>query len=121
MMKRLLLLVTSCMAGPGPVLYPDDPRLHSDKYGSRHHENDSGLSNLIRWYESDKGYPTTKICNILRNDSLSISKFFNARKEEDELVSSFLNTRLIGDEYENICDEETLFIYPKKGTNKKGM
>jgi len=102
MMKRLLLLVISCYSGP-EFLYPDDPRLHSDK-----------------WYERPWGYPQRSISKILRNESSSISKFFNARKEEDELISSFLNTRLLGDDYENICDEETHFIYPRKGTNKKG-
>ena len=39
----------------------------------------------------------------------------------DEYISSFLNTRLLGDDYENICDEKTDFIYPRKGTNKKGI
>ena len=121
-MRRLLVLVMTCMAGP-EFLYPDDPRLHSDKYSSRqsrHHEDNSASSDVFRWYERPKGYPRHDISKILRNDSLSISKFFNARKEEDELISSFLNTRLLGDDYENICDEETHFIYPKKGTNKKG-
>ena len=120
MMRRLLVLVMTCMSGP-EFLYPDDPRLHSDKYGLRHSRyHEARSSGVFRWYERPKGYPRHNISKILRNDSLSISKFFNARKEEDELISSFLNTRLIGDEYENICDEETHFIYPKKGTNKKG-
>jgi len=102
MMKRLLLLVMSCMSGP-ELLYPDDPRLHSDK-----------------WYERPRGYPRHNIAKILSNDSVSVSKFFNARKEEDEIISSFLNTRILADDYENICDEDTHFIYPKQGTNKKG-
>ena len=119
MMKRLLLLAISCFSGP-EFLYPDDPRLHSDKYDFRHHHDDHGLRDVFRWYERPWGYPQRSISKILRNESSSISKFFNARKEEDELISSFLNTRLLGDDYENICDEETHFIYPRKGTNKKG-
>ena len=125
MMKRLLLLVISCYSGP-EFLYPDDPRLHSDKYVLRHHHDDhddqesGSSSDVFRWYERPWGYPHNSISKILRNESSSISKFFNARKEEDELISSFLNTRLLGDDYENICDEETHFIYPRKGTNKKG-
>lgn len=103
MMKRLLLLAMSCMSGP-EFLYPDDPRLHSDK-----------------WYERPRGYPRHNIARILSNNSVSVSKFFNARKEEDEIVSSFLNTRILADDYENICDEDTHFIYPKQGTNKKGQ
>ena len=118
------MLVMSCMSGPD-FLYPDDPRLHSDKYDLRHQDDhddqESGSSlNDFRWYERPWGYPQNSISKILKNESSSISKFFNARKEEDELISSFLNTRLLGDDYENICDEETHFIYPRKGTNKKG-
>ena len=56
----------------------------------------------------------------MRNETFSLSGFFNARKEEENLISSFLNTRLLGDDYENICDDETHFIYPKQGTNKQG-
>ena len=120
MMKRLLLLAMSCMSGP-EFLYPDDPRLHSDKYDVRHEEvSRSSSSGVFRWYERPRGYPRHHIARILSNNSVSVSKFFNARKEEDEIVSSFLNTRILADDYENICDEDTHFIYPKQGTNKKG-
>jgi len=121
-MKRLLLLlVMSCMSGP-ELLYPDDPRLHSDKYDVRDQETSrSSSSGVFRWYERPRGYPRHNIAKILSNDSVSVSKFFNARKEEDEIISSFLNTRILADDFENICDEDTHFIYPKQGTNKKGQ
>ena len=120
-MKWLLVVVMSCMSGP-EFLYPDDPRLHSDKYDVRDQEasRSSSLS-VFRWYERPRGYPRHNIAKILSNDSVSVSKFFNARKEEDEIISSFLNTRILADDdFENICDEDTHFIYPKQGTNKKG-
>ena len=43
MMKRLLVLVMSCMSGP-EFLYPDDPRLHSDEYVFRNHHHHHEVS-----------------------------------------------------------------------------
>ena len=91
------------------------------------------LSSIIfsRWYQKPPEYPVRIIQSVLHKKSTPFLGFFDKEDtvaassvDTDDTTISSVGTRLApinrADEFTNICPDETHYIYPRRGTNKKG-
>ena len=81
-----------------------------------------------RWYQKPPEYPEWIVKKVIQEKSTPFVGFFDKKdpKATTRSNANDINDTVVGlglrnaDVFTNICLDETHYIYPKRGTNKKG-
>lgn len=81
-----------------------------------------------RWYQKPPEYPEWIVKKVIQEKSTPFVGFFDKKdpKASTRSNTNDINDTVVGlglrnaDVFTNICPDETHYIYPKRGTNKKG-